>query len=86
MDEKTEILISIGAAAAVNCIPCYEHLYFQAKSQGLNDKEILEAVDIAVKVKNGAHVAIKSSMEEIMGDGFKRTVSDTETCPCDCDC
>ncbi len=83
MDEKKGILISIGAAAAVNCIPCFEHLYFHAKSLKLEDKEILEAVDIAVKVKNGAHVAIKSSIDEIMDDGFEKTIVETNTCPCD---
>ncbi len=86
MDEKTGILISIGAATAANCIPCFEHLYYQAKSLKLDDEEILEAVEIAVKVKNGAHVAIKSFMNEIMDDDFERAGSETDTCPCDCDC
>ncbi|MCP3874028.1 MAG: hypothetical protein GY699_12830 [Desulfobacteraceae bacterium] len=52
----------------------------------LGDEEIFEAVEIAVKVKNGAHVAIKSFIDEIMSKDFERTASETDICPCDCDC
>ena len=31
MDEKTEIMVALGVAIGVNCIPCFDHLY--SKSQ-----------------------------------------------------
>ncbi len=85
MDEKTKILISLGAATAANCIPCFEHLYYQAKNLELGDEEIQETVDIAVKVKNGAHVAIKSVIKDIMGEELKQgEKADPNDCPCSC--
>ncbi len=82
MDEKTKILISLGAATAANCIPCFEHLYYQAQSLKLNSEEIQETVDIAAKVKSGAHIALKSSINNIMGD--KQEQTNPETCRCGC--
>ncbi len=82
MNEREKILISLGAATAANCIPYFEHLYYQAQSIKLNHEEIHEAVDIAIKVKNGAHIAIKSSIIDIMSEEHEK--ADSETCPCDC--
>ncbi|MCP3940114.1 MAG: hypothetical protein GY710_01345 [Desulfobacteraceae bacterium] len=82
INDKTKMLISLGAATAANCIPCFEHLYYQAKNLGLCDEEILEAVETAVKVKNGAHIAIKSVIDGVMkGENIS---SDNEKCPCGC--
>ena len=82
MDERTKILISLGAATAANCIPCFEHLYYKAHGLKLNSEEIQETVDIAAKVKSGAHIALKSSISDIMSDEHEQT--DSETCPCGC--
>jgi len=82
MDEKTNILISLGAATAANCIPCFEHLYYKAQGLKLSAEEIQEAVDIAAKVKSGAHVALKSSISYVMSEEHEKT--DSETCQCGC--
>ena len=82
MDEKTTILISLGAATAANCIPCFEHLYYKARGLNMSDNEIREAVDIAAKVKSGAHVALKSSISYAMGEESDKKSS--ETCGCGC--
>ncbi len=82
MDERTKILISLGAATAANCIPCFEHLYYKAQGLKLSVEEIQEAVEIAAKVKSGAHIALKSSISDIMSEGHEKT--DSEICPCDC--
>ena len=67
MDEKTKLLIALGAATAANCIPCFEHLYYEAGVAGLTSKEIQEVVGLASKVKNGAHIALKNSINDMMG-------------------
>jgi len=67
MDETIQTLIAIGAATAANCVPCIEHLYFKSGSMGINEKLIQEAVDIGSKVKTGASLAIKSTINELMG-------------------
>ena len=58
MDEKTSVLVCLGAATAANCVPCFEHYLKKAKGLGLCSEEILEAADLASKVKNGAHLII----------------------------
>jgi len=67
LEEKAEILIAIGAAAAANCIPCFEHLYEKAITAGISAAEIKRSSDIAGQVKKGAHNAISSSIDELTG-------------------
>jgi alkylhydroperoxidase/carboxymuconolactone decarboxylase family protein YurZ len=67
MEERTKILICLGASTAANCIPCFEHYSGKAKAVGLSPDEIQEAVDLASQVKKGAHLAIKNRINEIMG-------------------
>ena len=67
MEEKTKLLIALGAATAANCIPCFEHLYYEAGVAGVTSKDIQEVVDLASKVKNGAHIALKNSINDMIG-------------------
>ncbi len=87
MDEKTKIMISLGAATACNCIPCFEHLYYHAKSLEISDKSIQAIVDISTKVKNGAHIAIKSTIDETLSNKTSRADTDFKSdaaCACGC--
>jgi len=87
MDEKTKIMISLGAATACNCIPCFEHLYCHAKSLGITDQVIQTIVDISTKVKNGAHIAIKTTIDETLNNEVPKedkNFKSTTACPCDC--
>jgi hypothetical protein len=61
MDEKTSLLICLGASAAANCIPCFEHYHKKASAAGLASQEILEAVELANKVKSGAHLVMRKA-------------------------
>jgi hypothetical protein len=59
-------MVALGAATAANCIPCFEHLYCETWSAGLSHEEIQQVVDLASKVKQGAHIALKNSVNEIL--------------------
>ena len=78
--DKEEYLIAIGAAVAVNCIPCFEHLYAKAVQSGGSIAEIQRAAEIAGQIKNGAHIALKNSMNEFMetGEPNKQACSNTQ--------
>lgn len=76
LQDKIESLIAIGAAAAANCIPCFEHLYEKAISSGITLAEIKRASDIAGKVKKGAHIALTNSVNELIG------IRETHDLPC----
>jgi len=67
MDEKTTLLICLGASAAANCIPCFEHYHKKASAAGLTSEEILEAVELANKVKSGAHLVMRNSIKIHLG-------------------
>ena len=68
MDEKSKLLICLGAATAANCIPCFEHYFGKTKAVGLTQEEIQEAIDLASQVKKGAHLAIKNCINGLMGE------------------
>ncbi len=67
MDERISLLICLGASTAANCIPCFEHYHKKASAVGLTSEEILEAVELANKVKSGAHLVMRSSIKAFMG-------------------
>ncbi len=84
--DKLEYLIAIGAAVTANCIPCFEHLYAKAVQSGSSMAEIQRATEIAGQIKNGAHIALKNSMNEIMNteESNKQACSSGEDKPCCC--
>lgn len=69
MDERTKVLICLGAATAANCVPCFEHYFGMTDSLGLTTAEIEKAVDLASQVKKGAHIAMRNGISNIMGRG-----------------
>ena|GEM_PF-251000 len=82
-DEKVVTLICLGAATAANCIPCFEHLYERAHNAGLTQKEIHGAAQLASVVKKGAHLALKSSIDELMGSPDETHAAEPRQ-PCGC--
>ncbi|MDJ0782020.1 MAG: carboxymuconolactone decarboxylase family protein [Desulfosarcinaceae bacterium] len=67
LGERTAVLIAMGAATALNCIPCVEHIYEKAITSGVTTTDMQRAAEIAGQVKNGAHRAISDSIEELIG-------------------
>ena len=51
LSSKEKELVAIGAALASNCVPCIIYHVKQARSCGITDDLIKEAVDIADKVR-----------------------------------
>ena len=70
MDEKTRVLISLGASVASNCIPCFEHFFEKGHHVKLTTEEIKETVEVAMQVKNGAQITLKNVVNELT-DGEK---------------
>lgn len=51
MDERTKELIAIAASVGANCKPCLRYYLEIAKDSGIDEQEILEAVEIAKSVR-----------------------------------
>ena len=66
MEERIELLVCLGAATAANCVPCFEHYYKKAEDLGLASEDVQVAVDLANKVKKGAHITLRDSISNIM--------------------
>ena len=66
MDKKTELLVSLGASVAANCMPCFNYYYQQAEKLGLDPAEVLRTMEIANKVKN--------SLSMLMGNHVRKTL------------
>lgn len=44
-------LVALGAAIASNCVPCIEYHIPESRKAGLTDAQILEAIQVADKIK-----------------------------------
>lgn len=64
MDEKTSVLICVGASIAANCVACFRHYHAEALRIGVDASEIDRAVALAAKVKTGANIAMMTAVGE----------------------
>lgn len=57
-DARLTELIAIGAAVAANCASCLQHHAGKAREAGLDEGEILAAVEVGLGVRRGAAATI----------------------------
>jgi len=67
MDERTSVLVAIGASVTANCKPCVEFHAKKAREMGLKEDEIQEAIDVGLMVKRGSADVIKGVIQKVMG-------------------
>ena len=65
-DSRTAALIAVGASVASNCRPCLKAAVVKAGLEGVEDKDIAEAIEIGMLVRHCA----ASNM-----DGFAASIS-----------
>lgn len=75
MEARTEVMVALGVAVGVNCIPCFDNLYGKSKEVGLNDEEIKQIFRIAERVKGGAAMFIKKAVSDVTGEMKEKTAS-----------
>ncbi len=64
LDNRTKKLIAVGASIAANCKPCLEYHLNKAIEDGVDRKEIMEAIEVAKMVRQGA----ASHMDRLLAD------------------
>lgn len=86
MDSKTQVMVALGAAVGVNCIPCFDHLYGKAMEVGLAEEDIREVVATAYQVKNGAANSLKSAIDELVDpvDNTEQPCCEPAAASCSC--
>jgi AhpD family alkylhydroperoxidase len=78
MDEKTKILIAVGASVTANCQPCLKTAIAQAEAVGAEKKEIIEAIAIGRLVRRGATGKMDKFAQAQTGKNFQESSDD---CP-----
>lgn len=78
MDDKTKILIAVGASVTANCQPCLKTAIDQAGAVGAEKKEIIEAIAIGRLVRRGATGKMDKFAQAQTGKNFAETSDD---CP-----
>ncbi len=81
MDKKIEEMIALGAAYAVNCMPCMEFHKQKAMEAGLTQEEMQAAIGVAEGVKTGA----SSKAREFANSRFGLVKGD-RCCPVGSEC
>jgi hypothetical protein len=77
MDEKTELLICLGASAAANCVPCFDYYFKKASVAGITFEEVRKSVDLACKIKTGVGIVMKNSIMDITGQDWDSEKKDS---------
>ena len=77
MENKTKMLIAIGAAVTANCQPCLKAAVSEAKGIGVEDKDIWEAIAIGRVVRKGA----MGKMDKFASTLTEKDVSSSDDCP-----
>ncbi len=75
MEDKTRLLIALGAAAAVNCLPCSEHIMAAAQAAGISPEEMEQAWQVSQRVKLGADEVTQSWLRDQVAGGGGETAS-----------
>ena len=68
MEDKTKLLIAIGASLTANCQACLKTAITHALRAGVNKKEILEAIAIGRVVRRGAFGKMDKFSTKLAGD------------------
>jgi AhpD family alkylhydroperoxidase len=77
MENKTKLLIAVGASVTANCQACLKTAVSQAQSAGAGKKEILEAIAIGRVVRKGAF----GKMDKFASTLTETNLSDSDECP-----
>ncbi len=54
LDNRIKELIAVGASVTANCQPCLQYHVGQALAHEADEKEIMEALEVAKMVRKGA--------------------------------
>ena len=82
MEEQTKRLIAVGASVGANCHPCLEYTVGKALEAGVDRDDIMEAVNVAKAVRQGAASSMDKLALKLIRDSLPPTSLGAETCSC----
>lgn len=81
MDRKIEEMIALGAAYAVNCLPCMKYHKKAAIEAGVTQEEMQAAIRVAEAIREGADKNNKQFAENLFG-----SIKAERCCPAESSC
>jgi AhpD family alkylhydroperoxidase len=78
MENKTKLLIAVGASVTANCQPCLKTAVTEAQKAGVDKKEIIEAIAIGRVVRKGAFGKMDKLASTLTG---KNVGDSSDECP-----
>jgi len=82
MEEQIRKLIAVGASVGANCHPCLEYTVGKALEAGIDRDEIMEAVNIAKGVRQGAASSMDKLALNLIHNKFPMAAPGTGECSC----
>jgi AhpD family alkylhydroperoxidase len=82
MDDRMKQLIAVGASVGANCHPCLEYTVSKALEAGIDRDEIMEAINIAKGVRQGAASSMDKLALKLVRDSFPLTSLEADKCSC----
>ncbi|MEN3187006.1 MAG: carboxymuconolactone decarboxylase family protein [Atribacterota bacterium] len=71
MDVKTRELVGIAAAIAGHCQKCFSYHYSEAKRIGIEEKDILEAIEFAKTIRSAGNQGMDEFVKQMMAQNQK---------------
>lgn len=84
MDDRTKMLIAIGACVGANCHPCLEYHAGKALESGLSCTEISEAIETAKAVRKGAAASMDKLAANLLNNNSSRQACESRESSCCC--
>jgi len=82
MDDRTKVLVAIGASVAANCQPCLAWHISTAKKIGVDEKDLAMAIEVAKAVRTGA----TDSMDKFAVTALGKVADEQPSSGCTCGC
>lgn len=83
LDERTMRLIAVGASVSANCQPCLQINVTKALQEGMDEREITEAIEVGKRIRKGA-ASKMDAFAASLNQAVPITASPTsEGCGCD---
>jgi AhpD family alkylhydroperoxidase len=79
LDRETQLLVAAGSAVAAGCVPCLETIVGMARTEGIDEKKLREAVMTGQYVKEQPANMMKEFADQLVGthlSGKPRTSGD----------
>ena len=82
LDRETQLLVAAGSAVAAGCIPCLETIVGMARTEGIDEKKLKEAVMTGQYVKEQPAKMMKEFADQLVGTHLSgRPLSADGGCP-----